>query len=60
VGLRGSLAIDSNPRFRYFPAREAASKEAFKIIETAYAIISFFEVIFELFIYGNSFKITDE
>ena len=54
------LAIDLNPRFLTFPAQVAANKAAFIIMETAYAMISFFVVIFELFICGNGFKMTDE
>jgi hypothetical protein len=55
-----SFVIDSNPYFRDLPAHAAANKAAFMIMEAAYAMISFFVVIFDLFICGNSFKMTEE
>jgi hypothetical protein len=61
VGLKIflKLAIDFNPHFLIFLAQTAANMVAFPIIETALAMISLFEVIFESFICEIGFKMTN-
>jgi len=48
------LTIDSNPRFRDFPAQAAANKAAFNIMDTAYTMISFCFFITVIFVYANN------